>query len=140
NFAIKKIREALGDDADRPHYIETLHRRGYRFIAPLERGGHLAAQREGSQHPAATPENPVTSISEGLRPSHKATRVEGTGAGAGAQAIAKPPDLAVSSVGSLAGPDVVAGASGSRKEEGHGQEPVLGEMKGARPTVRRRRA
>ena len=36
NFAIKKIRDALGDDADTPRYIETLPRRGYRFIAPVE--------------------------------------------------------------------------------------------------------
>jgi Tol biopolymer transport system component/DNA-binding winged helix-turn-helix (wHTH) protein len=33
--AINKIRDALGDSADRPLYIETLSRRGYRFIAPL---------------------------------------------------------------------------------------------------------
>src|SRR5262244_254852 len=36
NFCIKQIREALGDDADRPTYIETFPRRGYRFIAPVE--------------------------------------------------------------------------------------------------------
>lgn len=36
NYAIRQIRAALGDDADAPHYIETLPRRGYRFIAPLE--------------------------------------------------------------------------------------------------------
>ena len=34
--AIKKVRQALGDDADTPRYIETLPRRGYRFIAPVE--------------------------------------------------------------------------------------------------------
>ena len=33
NTAIRKLRQALGDDADHPHYIETLARRGYRFIA-----------------------------------------------------------------------------------------------------------
>jgi TolB-like protein/Flp pilus assembly protein TadD len=33
--AIKKLREALGDSADTPRYIETLSRRGYRFIAPV---------------------------------------------------------------------------------------------------------
>jgi len=33
--AINKIREALGDSADSPRYIETLARRGYRFIAPV---------------------------------------------------------------------------------------------------------
>ena len=33
--AINKIREALGDSADNPRYIETLAKRGYRFIAPV---------------------------------------------------------------------------------------------------------
>src|ERR1700733_9474867 len=33
--AINKIREALGDSADNPRFIETLARRGYRFIAPV---------------------------------------------------------------------------------------------------------
>jgi DNA-binding winged helix-turn-helix (wHTH) protein/sugar lactone lactonase YvrE len=37
NFCIKQIRVALGDQADTPRYVETLPRRGYRFIAPLER-------------------------------------------------------------------------------------------------------
>ncbi len=36
NFAIKKIRDTLGDDAESPRYIETLPRRGYRFIAAVE--------------------------------------------------------------------------------------------------------
>lgn len=36
NFAIKKIRTALGDDADAPRFIETLPRRGYRFIGQLD--------------------------------------------------------------------------------------------------------
>ena len=36
NTAINKIREALNDSSDRPQYIETLSRRGYRFIAPVE--------------------------------------------------------------------------------------------------------
>ena len=36
NFAIKKIRDTLGDDPKVPRYIETLPRRGYRFIAPME--------------------------------------------------------------------------------------------------------
>src|ERR1700704_5154849 len=35
NAAINKLREARGDSADNPRFIETLPRRGYRFIAPV---------------------------------------------------------------------------------------------------------
>src|SRR5579862_530150 len=38
NTAIKKIRAALNDDADSPRYIETVPRRGYRLIMPVEQG------------------------------------------------------------------------------------------------------
>ena len=36
NNAIKRLREALGDTAEKPHYIETLPRRGYRFIGTVK--------------------------------------------------------------------------------------------------------
>jgi Tol biopolymer transport system component/DNA-binding winged helix-turn-helix (wHTH) protein len=36
NAAVNKLREALSDSADAPRYIETLPRRGYRFMAPVE--------------------------------------------------------------------------------------------------------
>ncbi len=36
NTAVKKIRIALGDCADSPDYVETIPKRGYRFIAPVE--------------------------------------------------------------------------------------------------------
>jgi len=35
NTSINKLREALGDSAERPRFIETLPRRGYRFLAPV---------------------------------------------------------------------------------------------------------
>jgi DNA-binding winged helix-turn-helix (wHTH) protein/tetratricopeptide (TPR) repeat protein len=38
NSAIKRLRDALGDSAEEPRYIETLPRRGYRFIARVENG------------------------------------------------------------------------------------------------------
>jgi DNA-binding winged helix-turn-helix (wHTH) protein/tetratricopeptide (TPR) repeat protein len=38
NSAIKKLRDVLGDSAEQPRYIETLPRRGYRFIAHVENG------------------------------------------------------------------------------------------------------
>src|SRR5579863_1202992 len=37
NAAVKRLRAALGDTADAPRFVETLPRRGYRFIAPLKR-------------------------------------------------------------------------------------------------------
>jgi DNA-binding winged helix-turn-helix (wHTH) protein len=37
NTAIKKIRAALNDDADAPRYVETMPRRGYIFIAAVEK-------------------------------------------------------------------------------------------------------
>ena len=43
NTAINKVREALGDSASNPRYVETLARRGYRFIAPV----HSAAVPDG---------------------------------------------------------------------------------------------
>ena len=36
NSAIKKLRDVLSDSAEEHRYIETLHRRGYRFVAPVE--------------------------------------------------------------------------------------------------------
>jgi len=38
NSAIKKLRDVLGDSAEEPRYVETLPRRGYRFIAHVENG------------------------------------------------------------------------------------------------------
>jgi Tol biopolymer transport system component/DNA-binding winged helix-turn-helix (wHTH) protein len=52
NTAINKIREVLGDSAESPRFVETVPRRGYRFIAPVEGNGvaaplaPLAARRE----------------------------------------------------------------------------------------------
>ena len=43
NAAVNKLREALSDSADDPRYIETLPRRGYRFIAALDEGSSESA-------------------------------------------------------------------------------------------------
>ena len=45
NFCIRSIRAILQDSADRPRFIETLPRRGYRFIAPVEQLIPDASQR-----------------------------------------------------------------------------------------------
>lgn len=38
NTAVRQIREALGDDAETPIFVETVPKRGYRFIAPVDSG------------------------------------------------------------------------------------------------------
>src|SRR5437868_5478320 len=43
NTAVNKIREALGDSASSPRFVETLARRGYRFIAPVHGAQALSA-------------------------------------------------------------------------------------------------
>ncbi len=53
NVAIKKLRDALRDSADNPRFVETLPRRGYRFIAPVEDA--LPAQVRASSAGAAPP-------------------------------------------------------------------------------------
>ena len=45
NSAVNRVREALGDKANSPRFVETLARKGYRFVAPVERiGGPVAAE------------------------------------------------------------------------------------------------
>jgi len=49
NTAASKLREALGDSAESPRFVETLPRRGYRFVAPVEL---VAAEPETPESPA----------------------------------------------------------------------------------------
>jgi DNA-binding winged helix-turn-helix (wHTH) protein len=51
NTAVNKIREALGDSASSPRFVETLARRGYRFIAPVDGGAEesAAARNQGTR-------------------------------------------------------------------------------------------
>ena len=69
NFCIKQIRAALGDDAETPRYIETLPRRGYRFIAAVEQATHESTH---SSAPATSnspldsgPSAPSPAVAEG---------------------------------------------------------------------------
>ena len=65
NTAINKVREALGDSATSPRYVETLARRGYRFIAPLrneasEGKGSDAGKIAGAT--TASPDHPTLTV------------------------------------------------------------------------------
>jgi TolB-like protein/DNA-binding winged helix-turn-helix (wHTH) protein/tetratricopeptide (TPR) repeat protein len=58
NTAVKKIRATLHDEADAPRYLETVPRRGYRFIAPVQT--ELTPGRTAEEHRAKAPEVPET--------------------------------------------------------------------------------
>lgn len=68
NFAINKIRATLGDDAETPRYIETLPRRGYRFIAAVEAPvGRITAPAGVSSDSSALPgKDPPVGTLEGV--------------------------------------------------------------------------
>ena len=58
-IAINKIREALSDSAENPRFIETLSRRGYRFIAPVERSETLEETAADASFSIASAESEV---------------------------------------------------------------------------------
>ncbi len=65
NTAIRKLRMALGDTADTPRYIETLPRRGYRFIAALDTGPEPPSSlAPAPQEPLSRTDTPVAASSD----------------------------------------------------------------------------
>jgi Tol biopolymer transport system component/DNA-binding winged helix-turn-helix (wHTH) protein len=71
NTAVKKLRQALGDESDNPRFVETLYRRGYRFIAPV-------ATANQEQKLSAAGENGVLAV-----PSSASGQASGAGNGTG---------------------------------------------------------
>ena len=68
--ALAKVRAALGDDAANPRFIETLPKRGYRFIAPVavEPAGHqVVAPSVEATAPAPTPVNGIAPPAPAVR-------------------------------------------------------------------------
>ena len=51
NTAINKLREALGDSASSPRYVETVARRGYRFLAPVQRAQDKSPSQDSRESP-----------------------------------------------------------------------------------------
>jgi cholera toxin transcriptional activator len=60
NTAVNKLRDALSDSADNPRFIQTISRRGYRFIASVEVGPDGASRPpESKPEPSVVPETPA---------------------------------------------------------------------------------
>ena len=53
NAAVKRLRDVLGESAQTPMFIETLSRRGYRFVYPVD--GYPSTAGGDPRHPAALP-------------------------------------------------------------------------------------
>jgi cholera toxin transcriptional activator len=64
NTAINKVRDTLGDSASSPRYIETLSRRGYRFIAPVQRNEPTERNRD----PQISDHSPEATIQKSVGP------------------------------------------------------------------------
>ena len=60
NAVIKKVRQALGDSAENPRFIETLPKKGYRFVYPVEGAGDAAAAPAPQQQGVSKPANKAT--------------------------------------------------------------------------------
>jgi eukaryotic-like serine/threonine-protein kinase len=67
NSAIKKLRDVLADSAEEPRYIETLPRRGYRFIAHVENGDLPAPVPIGKRLATVPPVGPKPELSNKRR-------------------------------------------------------------------------
>jgi len=90
NTAINKLRDALSDQADNPRFIETLPKRGYRFIAPVSSGNGAATPApltsslpaNGSRQTSAESNaaiSPPLAKSEGFHPSRLLLAILGLG-------------------------------------------------------------
>ena len=70
NAAVKRLRDALGDTAENPRFIETLARRGYRFIAPVD-----SVDSQTAPPPSPTPvplsRAPLSRTTKRIRPAYR---------------------------------------------------------------------
>src|ERR1700727_1192537 len=66
NTAINKIRETLADSAEKPRFVETLSRRGYRFIAPIQVAAPQTGAPSGGDtvHPVTRPKSSLLTRAE----------------------------------------------------------------------------
>jgi Tol biopolymer transport system component/DNA-binding winged helix-turn-helix (wHTH) protein len=79
NTAVSKLRDALSDSAEKPRFIETIPRRGYRFVSPVEilpgNGRHALEMSPGSGAPPLAKATPRP-VAEGLQVHEQAPSAE----------------------------------------------------------------
>src|SRR5579885_3188263 len=80
NTAIKKLRAALGDSAENPRFIETIPRRGYRFLAPVSMNRPAIQPRDDSKQ--SSPVSKAGGEPESVGRAGSAEETNGEGAGA----------------------------------------------------------
>jgi len=121
NIAIRKLRQALGDDAEKPRYIETLPRRGYRFITAAESilpsplpaaGGALPVEPYPGGAPTLSRDGRVVPISHGLDLSPRLLSSRDLALAVEARDPAPSTADAVTSSASEVGPSVIPRTSG----------------------------
>ncbi|HEY0873525.1 MAG TPA: winged helix-turn-helix domain-containing protein [Vicinamibacterales bacterium] len=79
NTCVRQIRAALRDSADAPRYVQTLQRRGYRFVAPVQIVARELTPAPPVTAPGAPDSETVTAVSDPHIPEGPATRRPGTG-------------------------------------------------------------
>jgi Tol biopolymer transport system component/DNA-binding winged helix-turn-helix (wHTH) protein len=77
NRAVNRLREALDDSADQPRFIETLPRRGYRFIAPVIDGGGNGIAPTGEAHESIANRVAAIPLSSGPEGEHSSEGIAG---------------------------------------------------------------
>jgi Tol biopolymer transport system component/DNA-binding winged helix-turn-helix (wHTH) protein len=87
NRAINKLREALGDDADSPHFIETLPRRGYRLVPPVQTAGIHEVETAGGNRLLLVPPDLSHKVEDAVSPALAPRRQVLTWAAAGVLAV-----------------------------------------------------
>lgn len=75
NAILKRLRLAIDDDSDNPRFIETIPRRGYRFIAPVSASGPPGAKTDATELPSAVSPQSESSPADSTRMSKEPRRV-----------------------------------------------------------------
>ncbi len=81
NYAVRRVRQALGDDARAPRFIETIPKRGYRFLPKVEKSEHglLDTPNACSSGPPARDALPESDILVQWAPSVRSAWARGAG-------------------------------------------------------------